>query len=75
MQSIAAGQFKAKCLALIDEVSQTNESIIITKHGKPLAKLVPFDSSKKHYDKPLKNKVTFVSDIISPIDVDWEANK
>ena len=75
MQTIAAGQFKAKCLALIDEISQTNEAIVITKHGKPLAKLVPFNNSKKSYEKPLKNKATFIGDVISPLDIEWEANK
>jgi|SRR5271166_2757562 len=39
---IAAGEFKAKCLAIIDEVNQTGHEVIITKRGKPSAKLIPF---------------------------------
>ena len=38
---VAAGEFKAKCLALIDEVNATGEEIVITKRGKPKAKLIP----------------------------------
>ncbi|MSP97200.1 MAG: type II toxin-antitoxin system Phd/YefM family antitoxin [Betaproteobacteria bacterium] len=41
--SINAAQFKAKCLKLIDEVAATRKSLIITKRGKPLAKLVPIE--------------------------------
>jgi len=41
-----ASQFKAKCLALLDEVAHTRSEIIVTKHGRPLAKLVPFDEAQ-----------------------------
>ena len=40
-RQIGAGEFKAKCLALIDEVSRTGQEVIITKRGKPSAKLIP----------------------------------
>lgn len=41
METIQASEFKAKCLALLDEVARTGETIVITKHGEPVAKLVP----------------------------------
>jgi prevent-host-death family protein len=41
-RQIAAGEFKAKCLGLIDEINETGEELVITKRGKPAAKLVPF---------------------------------
>jgi prevent-host-death family protein len=44
--SIGAGQFKARCLALIDQVSRTGQEITITKRGKPAARLVPLKHSK-----------------------------
>ncbi len=47
MKTTQAGTFKAKCLALLDEVAQTHESLVITKYGKPVAKLVPFDTEKE----------------------------
>ena len=75
METIPAGKFKAQCLALLDEVAQTNESLIITKHGKPVAKLVPFDSEKDDTDAQLRHLATFVGDILSPIDDEWEATK
>lgn len=41
-REIAAGEFKAKCLSLIDQVNETGHEIVITKRGKPSAKLIPF---------------------------------
>lgn len=42
---IAAGQFKAKCLKIMDDVHKTHEEVIITKRGKPVAKLVPVEEA------------------------------
>jgi prevent-host-death family protein len=41
MPTVAAGVFKAKCLELMDEVERTKMELIVTKHGRPVAKLVP----------------------------------
>ncbi|MGO9444338.1 MAG: type II toxin-antitoxin system Phd/YefM family antitoxin [Thiobacillaceae bacterium] len=41
--SVNAAEFKAKCLKLIDEVTTTRETLVITKRGKPMAKLVPIE--------------------------------
>lgn len=75
MKTLAAAKFKAQCLALIDDVAQTREPIVITKHGKPLVKLVPIDSTKDVDYKPLKGLATYIGDIVSPIDEEWEATK
>jgi prevent-host-death family protein len=45
---IAAGKFKATCLKLMDRVAATGEAIVITKRGKPLARLVPVRDPKSH---------------------------
>lgn len=74
MTTLAAAKFKAKCLALIDSVAQTHEPIIVTKHGKPMVKIVPFDDSKADFEKPLKDSATFIGDIVSPIGEEWEAD-
>ena len=75
MKSIQAGEFKAKCLQIMDEVNEKHISIIITKHGKPVAKLVPIDPTVKSAFGCLKNTVSIQQDITSPIDVEWEADK
>jgi prevent-host-death family protein len=43
MRTIAAGEFKAKCLALMDEVKATGEEVVVTKRGKPVARLGPVE--------------------------------
>ena len=70
-QEIAAGEFKARCLALLDEVAETGREIIVTKRGKPVAKLVPLQP------KSLIGSVKFLGDIVSPVvdPDDWEANR
>lgn len=75
MKHIAAGVFKAKCLAILNEVAQTHESIIITKRGKPVAKVVPVDKNKNETENPLDGSILYMGDVISPIDVEWEAAK
>lgn len=70
-KQMAAGEFKAKCLGLIDEVSETGEEIVITKRGKPKAKLMPFQLPKKDtFFGRLKGLVEIVGDpddLIRPV--------
>ncbi len=41
MRKMAAAQFKAECLAVMDHVAQSGDSVVITKHGKPVVRVVP----------------------------------
>lgn len=73
---VAAGKFKAQCLELMDMVRDTGDEITITKHGKPVAKLVAAKAkSARSTFGCMKGSVKICGDIISPIDVEWEANK
>ena len=72
---IKASEFKAKCLAVIDEVERTRRPVVITKRGKPVAELVPHAAKKRPLEGLLKNELFIIGDIISPIDVEWEALK
>ena len=68
MKKIAAGEFKARCLTLMEEVRSTREPLIITKRGKPVAKLVPIEEKKDDFIGRLKGVIRVVGDIESPID-------
>jgi prevent-host-death family protein len=70
---IKASEFEAKCLALLDEVERTGDHLIITKDGKPVAEVVPHKPPKRSPFGVWKDKVIIKGDIISPIDVEWEA--
>lgn len=71
MQHINASAFKAQCLSLLDDVALTGEEIVVTKRGRPVARLVPVEQPR-----PLAGSVSFhVSDdeLIAPLDVAWDA--
>jgi prevent-host-death family protein len=67
MKTIAAGEFKARCLSLMDDVQRTRETVIITKRGKPVAKLVPVLAAKDDFIGRLKGRIRIVGDIESPV--------
>lgn len=74
MKSIPAGQFKARCLRLMDEVNSTREALVITKKGRPVVKLVPAESRPEDIFGCLRNEVEIVGDILAPVvpAEDWE---
>ena len=73
MKKIAAGEFKARCLALMEDVRTTRQPIVITKRGKPIAKLVPAEEPKDDFIGRLKGVFEVVGDIESPIP-GWESS-
>jgi prevent-host-death family protein len=72
--TIAAGEFKAKCLSLLDEVQSSRTGIVITKRGRPVARLVPVD---EEIQEPLfgrmRGTISISGDIIEPVDETWDA--
>jgi len=72
--TIGAGDFKTKCLQLLDEVAHTKEPLVITKRGKPVAKLVPIPAEIDLYGA-LEGSVVAEGDIVSPLDNEWAACK
>ncbi len=74
-RTVPAGQFKAKCLQIMDEIAQTREPVIVTKFGKPVVKIVPVIEEKFDIVGAMRGSVLWEGDIISPIDVEWEAMK
>jgi len=73
-ESIAAGEFKAKCLKLLDEVQRQRRPIVITKRGKPVARLVPVEDHATSVIGRMKGTMEIIGDIVSPVDVEWEAD-
>lgn len=72
--TIAAGEFKAKCLKLLDQVAEERQTLIITKHGRAVAQLAPVPA-EGDFVGSMRGSVLWEGDIISPIDVEWEAMK
>lgn len=70
---VSAADFKAKCLKLMDAVEQERIQVIITKRGRPVAKLVPCDDRPPAAFGAMAGTGTIVGDIVAPIDVNWNA--
>ena len=75
MRTMAAGKFKATCLKVMDEVQAKREPVLVTKNGRPVAKLVPLDTPET--DDPLARfrfpgKITFHGDLSQPLYSDEE---
>jgi prevent-host-death family protein len=63
---MAAGVFKTNCLAVMDEVQAKRVTVVITKRGKPVAKLVPVNEEKDDIFGFLAGKATITGDVVSP---------
>jgi prevent-host-death family protein len=66
VKKMAAGAFKVHCLAVMDEVQAKREAVLITKRGKPVAKLVPVEKEKDDIFNFMKGKGSIVGDVVSP---------
>jgi prevent-host-death family protein len=76
MREIAISEFKAKCLALLDQVGKTKKPLRVTRFGKPIAEVVPPSSvqGRAAWIGSMKDSVEIVGDIVSPAneESEWE---
>ena len=75
MKEVKASEFRARCLQIMDEVVETREPVVITKHGKPMCQLTPYRSKPRTLFAVSQDTIVIRGDIISPLDVDWEAQQ
>jgi prevent-host-death family protein len=68
MKTMPAGQFKARCLKVMDDVQSTREPVVITKNGRPVAKLVPATVASDDFLGKLSASMRIVGDITQPIE-------
>jgi prevent-host-death family protein len=73
MKEISAAVFKAQCLTLMDDVRLTKRPLVITKRGKPVAKLVPIEEPKDDFIGRLKGVFEVVGDLDADPPEDWES--
>jgi prevent-host-death family protein len=77
MKRMGAGEFKAKCLKVMDEVAATREPVVITKNGRPVAKLVPAQLEAPESMGCLAGIIEIKGDIESPVIPveEWESTR
>jgi prevent-host-death family protein len=75
--TVAAATFKAQCLALMDRVDRTGEEIVITKHNRPVAKLVStrLAAQPRRFSGRSQGRIRFVGDPLAPINADWNVDE
>ena len=71
---VSAGDFKAHCLALLDEVAHTRLPLVVTKRGKPVARLVPVTEERPD---DLMGSVRYASeeDLLAPVGEAWDGDR
>lgn len=70
VRQVAASEFKSRCLALVDEVADTGRAIVVTKRGRPVARVVPFVDDTR---ASLLGSVLEEHDLLAPLDEPWDA--
>ncbi len=71
-RTMPAATFKAQCLAVLDRVAERGEVLVVTKRGKPVAKVVPIG---KRTSRSLRGSVRYHGDIVAPLGEKWDAER
>lgn len=71
-RTIPAAAFKARCLALLDEVNETRETVVVTKRGRPVARLV---AAEPIAVRPLRGSVRWHGDLLAPLGDRWDSER
>ncbi len=76
MQTVMkASTFKAKCLKLMDEINNSGDEIVITKHGQPVSILKPYAVRRKNLFGLHRGQIKTMGDVIAPVNEEWDAEK
>lgn len=74
-RTVKASEFKARCLRLMDEVEATGNSIVITKRGRPVSRLVPYRKRPDRIFGIDSRVIEIHGDIVAPLPLAWDAAK
>ncbi len=73
METIQAAEFKAKCLALMDDVARSGEVLVVTKNGRPIVELRPYSGGRSGSPFGMHAGLKIAGDIVSPVGEDaWK---
>lgn len=74
-RQVGAAEFKARCLEFVSDVERLGTEVVITKHRRPVARLVPARAKATRVVGALKGMVLEEGDLVSPLGVQWEADE
>jgi prevent-host-death family protein len=72
-KTVPATEFKTHCLALLEEVRETRQPLLVTRHGKPVVEISPYSLKNAERVNPLKGSIVFQDDLISPLGGKWDS--
>lgn len=72
-KTVPATEFKTHCLALLEEVRETRQPLLVTRHGKPVVEISPYVLKNAARVNPLKGSILFQGDLISPLEEKWDS--
>ena len=75
IRAIKASEFASNCLKLLDEVAETGQEIIISKNGRPIAKLTRYRKRPETLLGTDAGTIEILGDVVAPLDVAWEADQ
>ncbi len=75
LATMPAGEFKARCLAVMERVARERVPLVITKRGRAVAKLVPVEEEPPELFGYMAGTIEILGDVVSPLDVEWEAGR
>lgn len=70
-RTFETSEFEARCLKLMDEAAETGEEIVITKHGRPVTRLVPYTQRPQLEFGRNRDRIQILGDIVSPTPAEW----
>lgn len=71
--TIPASELRAKCSEVLDRVYRGRETVVVTRHGRPVARIVPVDAQRKSLFGFAKGEITIHGDLVEPLGVCWAA--
>ena len=72
---VSASQLKARCSAILEQVVERRQAVVVTRRGRPVARIVPIESEPRSLFGFARGTITVRGDVIAPIDVEWESAK
>ncbi len=72
--TVSAAEFKARCLQLVERVQQERSEVVVTRYGRPVAKLVPYGEEPGDLFGSLRGTVTYHGDVVGPVGEAWDAD-
>jgi prevent-host-death family protein len=72
IRTMPAGEFKAKCLEVLDRVAREGSAYVVTKRGRPVAKVVPIEAAEP---QSVRGSVKYLADIVGPFGDEWPVDE